>query len=102
LARLTGSLDPDGLMECITNEDFDKLEAYDKVLPLDHTQRMLGFIAYMLAEFFGLKFEGEETLMQICMPWMPKDAPLSSANAVASLSAMPRAAHNPILIGEDK
>lgn len=62
-------------MESLANHEFDELSAYDTVMPLDHGPRMLGFIAYMLANYLGMKDEGEKPLIDICMPWLPDDLP---------------------------
>jgi len=69
-------------MASLSSKDFDKLEAYDRVLPLDHTERMLGFIAWMLAKYLDLKTDDDDGLEKMCMPWMPEHRaevnPLSS------------------------
>jgi len=66
---MIGSLYPDSVLDSLTCDEFDQLKAYDKVLPIDHGPRMLGFIAYMLAQQL-LKDADQDGLLSSCMPWM--------------------------------
>ena len=83
---MIGSLYPDRVLESLTCEEFDQLEQYDKVLPIDHGPRMLGFIAYLLGQQL---IDGVDNgnLMVSCMPWIDVTAaePASGKSAVASV-----------------
>jgi len=68
----------------MTHDEFCELEAYDRVMPLDHTPRMLGLLAYMVGKY--LEFDpGEADLRRICMPWLP-ELKETSEGAIASMS----------------
>ena len=71
-------------MESLTNQEFTRLEAYDRVMPLDHTQRMLGFIAHMLSQYLGLAKDGDDTIEKMCLPWLPTDG-VRAKDAVTQL-----------------
>tara|TARA_Y100000401_G_C8235701_1_gene180422 strand:- start:77 stop:340 length:264 start_codon:yes stop_codon:yes gene_type:complete len=78
---------PHDVMKSMTHDEFSELEAYDMVMPLDHTPRMLGLIAYMIAKYLEMDFGSDEALEKICMPWLPPQKN-SSKDAIASLSVI--------------
>ena len=66
VAELLGHPDPDAFFDSLTPEEFDRYRARNEVLPYDHTPKMLGLIAFMLANYLGHKSISEE----VCMPWL--------------------------------
>ena len=66
---MLGTLFPDEVLDSLTCEEFEQLKAYDKVLPIDHGPKMLGFIAYMLAQQLIQEVD-QDSLLKSCMPWM--------------------------------
>ena len=41
----------------------------DQVIPLQHTEKMLGLIAWLLATYLGVDLKGASSLEEICLPW---------------------------------
>ncbi len=81
-------------MEGMTNEQFERLAAYDLVIPLDHQPRMLGFIAWMMASYFGLgKNSSEKEIRRMCMPWLEEEKP-STLNGIKEMMKMDSHAMN--------
>jgi|GEM_PF-4926152 len=66
-------------------DQFEKLGAYDLVMPLDHSSRMLGFIAWMLSSYFGVEKENSKAIRKMCMPWI-SESEFSASEAIAQLS----------------
>ena len=52
--------------DSITPGQLDKLEAADRVVPMDHAEKMLGLIAMMLAGYLGMN----EITSEMCCPWI--------------------------------
>ena len=52
--------------DSITPQTLDALEAIDNVMPIDHTQKMLGLIAFLLGQY--LNADGVD--VELCMPWI--------------------------------
>jgi len=59
-------------MESLTNDEFGRLEAYDQVMPLDHSARMLGLLTFMVGSYLEFNTGEDVTLREICMPWLPE------------------------------
>jgi len=73
-------------MDSLTPEEFNRLDAYDRIMPLDHSERMLGLLAYMIANFLGFDMADDGTsMLEICMPWLPEENTSAKA-AQAALS----------------
>jgi len=72
-------------MDSLTIEQFNEWAAYDEVMPLGHTPRMLGFIAFLLAKWLEVKMSGQMTLEQLCMPWMPPEGKPDVSKVIAGL-----------------
>ena len=66
---MLGCLRPEQVTGSLTCEEFDQLQAYNKVLPIDHGPKMLGFIAYLLGKEL-IKDADLESLRFACMPWL--------------------------------
>jgi hypothetical protein len=83
---MIGSLDPDNVLDSMSCEEFDELRAYDKVLPIDHGPKMLGFIAFMLAQQL-INDVDQDNLLRSCMPWMEpvKSEPPAGKAALAAV-----------------
>lgn len=47
--------------------EFEGWRVYDMVEPLNHGDRMLGLIAFMLSCYFGA--DDKDEMRKICMPW---------------------------------
>lgn len=59
-------VDPKKFMDSLTCEQWDELKARHEVMPYDHSQKMLGLIAWMLGQY--LEVEGVDS--DVCMPWI--------------------------------
>jgi len=59
------------MLESMSTDQFDRHAAYDAVVPLDHTEKMLGLIGWMLAAYLDMKIDDDE-LKKMCMPWIPE------------------------------
>ena len=46
-------MNPDELGEQMTSEELENWVAFDRVLPIDHGQKMLAAIASMIASYIG-------------------------------------------------
>ena len=84
---------PEKLMDSLTSNEFAELEAYDQVMPLDHSERMLGLLAFMVAKYLEMDFGGDDELRLICMPWLPKEK-TTSETAIAALSPIAKPKRN--------
>ena len=72
-------------MQALTHDEFCKLDAYDRVMPIDHSQRMLGFIAYMIGKYLEMDLGSDDALREVCMPWLPEEK-ADSSKAIAALA----------------
>jgi len=63
---MSGELDPDKVVDEMGEELFAKWLAYDNVVPMDHTEQMLGFIAWMMGSYFG---QPKMALRKLATPW---------------------------------
>ena len=45
--------------------DLNEAEALDGVIPMDHTEKMLGLIAFLLGKHLGMDLDES-----LCMPWV--------------------------------
>jgi hypothetical protein len=77
----------DALLDSMTSQEFEQWQVYDRVQPLNHGDRMLGLIAFMLACYFGVDTDRDE-LRKICMPW-DDDQEISGSDAAKILKAVP-------------
>jgi len=50
----------------MTAVDLAEAEAMDAVIPIDHTEKMLGLIAHLLLQHMGV----QDVDSSICMPWV--------------------------------
>jgi len=73
LAHMCGELQSEQFADTLTHEQWCEVEALDQVYPFKHTERMLGLIAYMLADRFKLSF-GSSTATEVCMPWIDPES----------------------------
>jgi hypothetical protein len=64
-----GTVQVDDVLNSLTHEQFDEWQATDEVVPLDHTEKMLGLIVCLLGTYLGCG----EGLEAIAMPWVDHD-----------------------------
>lgn len=64
----------------MSEQEFQRWQAYDKVEPLNHEAKMLGLIAYMLANYIGMKIPEGMSLVKMCMPWTDPDRELDGSD----------------------
>ena len=57
------------MLDDMCASEWQEAEAMNEVVPIDHADRMLGYIAHSLALFFGVKCSGEE-LRRAFLPWV--------------------------------
>ena len=92
---LAGSPDIDDVSDAIDEATFQRWMAADEIGMLGHADKMLGFIAFMIANYIGLKFDNADDLRAITMPWSrPEDAG-SGAAVYQSLKAQYEKATQP-------
>ncbi len=70
---LAGSPYIDEVSDSIDETTFQKWMAADEIGLLGHADKMLGFIAFMIANYIGMKFENADDLRAITMPWSKPD-----------------------------
>lgn len=66
---LAGSLDIDAVSDSIDEATFERWMAAEEIGMFGHAEKMLGFIAFILANYVGMKFDNSDDLRQITMPW---------------------------------
>ena len=72
---LAGSPDIDAVSDSIDEATFQRWMAAEELGMFGHTEKMLGFIAFILANYVGMKFDSGDDLRQITMPWSkPEEA----------------------------
>lgn len=84
---LAGSLNIDEVSDSIDEATFQKWMAADEIGMLGHAEKMLGFIAFMIANYIGMKFENADDLRAITMPWSKPENTGSGADVYKSLKA---------------
>jgi hypothetical protein len=66
LSELLGKDDPETFFQSLSPQEFDQYKARHEVLPYDHVPKMLGLIAFMIAQYLGHDGISQE----LCMPWI--------------------------------
>ncbi len=64
----------------MTPAEFDEWQARDAVIPLDHTEKMLGWIAYMMSRYLGY-----DDMEEVCMPWIDNSPLAQTRRATGGL-----------------
>ena len=84
---LAGSPNIDEVSDSIDETTFQRWMAADEIGMLGHADKMLGFIAFMIANYIGMKFDNADDLRAITMPWSTPEDPGSGADVYSSLKA---------------
>ena len=81
---MVGCLEPDQLEQSLSVDQFDLLDAWNRVLPLDHGPKMLGMIAYLLSGYMSSEDADYSSLRAECMPWL-SDREISASDALTAI-----------------
>ncbi len=66
---MVGSTDIDAVTDSIDEQTFTRWLAAEEIGMFGHSERMLGFLCYMIANYMELKFDNSDDLRAITMPW---------------------------------
>tara|TARA_Y100000593_G_scaffold46010_1_gene87476 strand:+ start:1747 stop:2019 length:273 start_codon:yes stop_codon:yes gene_type:complete len=76
---IAGTPDIDAVTDSIDEKTFSRWMAAERIGMLGHSERMLGFLCFMVANYLGLKFDNPDDLRALSMPWGEPDQPGVSA-----------------------
>jgi hypothetical protein len=79
---------PSDMVDAMGHEQWEEWQAFDQIYPVAHTQRMIGLISQMAAQYLHKATDTES----ITMPWTIQDAPETAADRDAATAAVMSAA----------
>lgn len=82
---MVGTTDIDAVCDAMDEETFQRWRAADAIGMLNHTERMLGLIAYLLASYLEVKMSRPNELQELTMPWVPHTEAASAEDLVKEL-----------------
>jgi len=85
LALHCGTANVDRVQADLDHDAWDRWEAFDAELPLDHSAKMLGLIALWIGQQLKVELPDGITLTDICLPWTSGVDIDQTENAISSL-----------------
>jgi hypothetical protein len=82
---MCGTTDIDAVCDGMDEQTFQRWQAADAVGMLNHTDRMLGLIAFLLASYMEVKMGRPNELQELTMPWVPQAEAASAQDLVREL-----------------